>query len=206
MRRYQDEISVVKLSNMEMILEIERKNLASQLAGGLASLAHDQFRYAATIMAAAPVSSTIYDVFLVAGVAPAQPPGQGSGSGATSDYTVWTCWAWWYVVGYDNPTYSPCDNMYVQNDPIATAIHGHLARLVSRHATSAISRQDALSPAVNTTVSAATVGCQGWGYPEPDLFLPQPWDQNTEGSPYAPRAKCISETVPSGGGGGGGGC
>lgn len=169
----------------------------------------NETRFTSTIVADAPTSPTVSDVWLVQDPLPSDDP---VGGRVERDYTLWTCWAWAYVVqsnGPDGPNganHSPCDAIAVQGDPYATTTGGELARLVARFSTSSTSKSTAMLRAHQIVFDASNSGppaCFTWGFPTPDLYRSAPYDDDGGSWTFETRIKCTSQVVHDGGGGGG---
>lgn len=157
----------------------------------------NEFRYHGTIVADAPVSSVVSDVWLQQ--APIPIPFR-----AFDTYLLYTCWAWAYSVDFQNG--GACNVPTVRNDP-TVSLNGRPTRLVARSITSAISPDDAIDGSLRAyrtaTQSANGDACIQVDYPSLDLYRPAPYD--VFGDVFNVRVKCYI-SVGGGGGGGGGGC
>lgn len=168
----------------------------------------NEFRFSATIVADAPVSGVVSDVWLQQAPLPL-------GGRVLRDYTEWTCWAWGYAIQHDGPdgpngpVTSSCDSPTTANDPLATTSEGRLSRLVARFAVDT-SKTTALNRAHNIVFNAINyawydsngVGriCSTTGFPTPDLYYAPPYD--AQSAPIIEiRVKCFAQVITSGGGG-----
>lgn len=171
----------------------------------------NQFRYTSTIVADAPISTTVVDVWLTQAPLPRESDDSG-----LRDYTEYTCWAWAYAVqanGPDGPggqNEGPCDVATVQGDPLATTAGGYLARLVARFSVSRVkvtAMNRSREIVFNATRNSSGFGpCHTHGFPTPDLYYPPPYDDDGSEWSFETRVKCFSRIVTEGGGGGGDGC
>lgn len=165
----------------------------------------NEFRVTSTIVADAPISAIVNDVWLVQAPLPVDP---ADPVGGLRDYTQWTCWAWQYAVQYcgsSGDCTMVCNISTVQNDPIVMAL-GQSVRLVAKSSTSTVTRAIARDRAYNA-VGTAVVGpmgsgqtCHGVGFPDPDPYHPPPYE--AIGNWFTPRVKCFEQVIHEGGGGG----
>jgi hypothetical protein len=147
----------------------------------------NEFRYVSTIIADAPVSRVVSDVWLQ------QAPVRDT------DTTWWRCSAWTYAMNYAGPVHTPCSYGITMNDPLWPAADGQYARLVRRPARRQ-SHYEAIQYAmdhVSIAIGAESgeLGCYSVAPPTPDIEF-EPFD--VEGPV---RVKCKSEVVHTGGGG-----
>ena len=174
----------------------------------------NEFRFASTIVADAPIATVVSDVWLQQVPIPTDP----AVGRQERDYTQYTCWAWAYATqsnGPDGPNGSntiACQSPYTASDPIATTYEGRLSKLVARYSTGTV-KATAKTRAENIVFNALNALfqdsdgvdhiCGSLGFPDPDLYYPPPYDQVTA-FPIAIRVKCFSQLIHTGGGGGGG--
>ncbi len=173
----------------------------------------NEFRFTSTIVADAPISTTVSDVWLTQRPLPRDDDdGDGKAGRTQRDYVEWTCWSWAYAVQYSNSDPSNpgslkiCDVPGVSGtggDPIATSYY-QFARLIARSSVST-DKSTAFNHAYNFVTNILASGipsCLADRFPQPDPYLPTPYDDDGGGPTYFPRVKCFSKTIHTGGGGG----
>jgi hypothetical protein len=163
----------------------------------------NEFRYSSTIVADAPMTQIVSDVWLTQTTVPI---GDAPVGRTQRDYTTWTCWSWVYALTEASP-HVACATQSVWGDPIVTTPFGQIARLIARHS-GALSITSAAENATDMVINAMNDEpgpCVPIAYPVPDPFRDPPYNKvgggpnpSSTNSSYV-RVQCTGQTVHQGG-------